>query len=180
MSEFLWPFIRKYFFDDWKGVSLFLPKVSEQWIELVPSSIALSHLFAFNALSAERFRRHCFIIFIIFPSLLMSSKIRHYEWDYWSLNLPILILDIKKPRNQRVYRLWLIWWDMIFQIERLRKEGSEMLRRERENIEREIHRKRDAFMAAATSSSDGHFRFFFLFKLWGYYFYLFVFSFWKF
>uniref|UniRef100_A0A0M3IF30 DnaJ homolog subfamily C member 17 n=1 Tax=Ascaris lumbricoides TaxID=6252 RepID=A0A0M3IF30_ASCLU len=43
------------------------------------------------------------------------------------------------------------------EIERLRKEGSEMLRRERENIEREIHRKRDAFMAAATSSSDAEY-----------------------
>uniref|UniRef100_A0A915AQ97 Uncharacterized protein n=1 Tax=Parascaris univalens TaxID=6257 RepID=A0A915AQ97_PARUN len=43
------------------------------------------------------------------------------------------------------------------EIERLRKEGSEMLRRERENIEREIHRKRDAFMAAATTSSDAEY-----------------------
>ncbi|VDK42202.1 unnamed protein product [Anisakis simplex] len=39
------------------------------------------------------------------------------------------------------------------EVERLRKEGSDMLRRERENIERELRRKRDAFVAAKASSS---------------------------
>ncbi|VDM46843.1 unnamed protein product [Toxocara canis] len=43
------------------------------------------------------------------------------------------------------------------EIERLRKEGSEMLRRECENIEREIHRKREAFGAAASSSAQGEY-----------------------